>query len=189
MNAELSEEISGLMSQVRTQARREQALRRELRTLRQDDPQSADIHHVFAEWQRLLGHPGAKMPTDGSRWPVIRRALRSHTVQECIEALEGLALKPYVVNGKRMPSGPAAKRYDDVDHALGDEKRIDQCRRIRARAYGADVHVLRRFYLEAQATANAFFDLVMFKLGYRSEDKIDRQLARETGATGGEQRS
>lgn len=157
MNAELSEEVSGLMIQVRKQAGREAALARELRAVFEADPRAEEIREVLEAWKRLLGHKRAKCPADGKRYKLVRAALRSHTKEELIEALEGLALVPFVGAHGRKPNGKKHERYDDVEHALRDEVTIQRCRGYRERARRASFESLHEVYKASEATAHAHF--------------------------------
>jgi hypothetical protein len=170
-NEELTNEVSGLLSQVRQQARREQALTRELTKLRSDDPASAEIEIVLANWKHHTGHPKAKTPVGGKRWVVVKKALKDHTLEELLEAIEGLALVPYVGNHGRKTDGKPSERYDDVEHALRDETTIARFRSYRARALKASSSVLLDVYAAVGATETLYASAVLGALAREENAK------------------
>lgn len=155
-NEALTEEISGLLDTTRRQGREVVALKRELNRATESDPKSQDVRGVLDAWKRLCGHPRAKCPTDGKAWKVTLRAMRHHSRQEVMEAIEGLALMPYVGAHGRQAAGKPSDRYDDVEHALKDETTIRRFRTYRARALGASSLDLFGVYEALAAEADLY---------------------------------
>jgi hypothetical protein len=168
-NEHLTEEISGLLYTTRKQAASIAALTRELRKTHADDPTATEIEIVLANWKHHTGHPKAKTPVGGKRWVVVKKALKDHTLEELLEAIEGLGLVPYVGNHGRKTDGKPSERYDDVEHALRDETTIARFRSYRARALKASSSVLLDVYAAVGATETLYASAVLSALA-REED-------------------
>jgi hypothetical protein len=135
-NEQLTNELSGALSTIRTLGRQNAALRGELTRRAEDSPRAEDIRTVLDDWQQ--DHPRAKTPTGGKRWRTVNRALAlGHGVDELLEALAGLRAFPYVGSTGRASTGRPEQRYDDVEHALRDESTIERFRRHAQRATAA----------------------------------------------------
>src|SRR5437763_9712889 len=99
-NQQLTQEVSGLLSTTRRQAREIVALKQMLRERMEEDPLSKDVRRVLDRWAET--HPQARTPADGKRAKVVRRALRlGHDVDELLEALDGLRRFPFVTGNGR----------------------------------------------------------------------------------------
>jgi hypothetical protein len=158
-NNALAEENAGLSHQLRRAGAAEMGLRRKLEKACEDEPDAPDIRRVLNAWKRH--HPKAKTPLAGKRAGVVRKALRSHTVEECIEALEGLALLPFVTKGGRRPTGPPECRYDDVEHALRDEQTIARFRSYWSRAKAANLEQRYDAWVMVTRVADRYAELLM----------------------------
>jgi hypothetical protein len=67
----------------------------------------------------------------GAKRPDAPESAVCSVVDELIEAVQGIRLFPFMLNAQRVEAlAPGAKRFDDVDHALGDEKRIEKARQL-----------------------------------------------------------
>jgi hypothetical protein len=80
----------------------------------------AAVRTVFAEWQRALGHPTAKL--DAKRLALIRRALKLHTPEQLGQAIRG-ALKDDWLMG-RDPKSP--RKYDGLETILRDTAQVER---------------------------------------------------------------
>jgi hypothetical protein len=151
-NEELTNELSGALSTIRTLGRQNAALRGELTRRAEDSPRAEDIRTVLDAW--LQAHPRAKTPTGGKRWRTVNRALAlGHGVNELLEALAGLRAFPYVGSTGRASTGRPDQRYDDVEHALRDESTIERFRRYAQRATSAPEQDPFWAHVDAQDTA------------------------------------
>lgn len=134
----LEDELAGRERQLRREGATVVALQRELRQVREDEPGSDEVRHLLKVWMDATGRgrKGRKPNIDVSskRGQLVKKALRMvnantgerYTVAELELAFIGLGLLPYVVSGVgRRPVGTSKERYDDVEHALRDEKTID----------------------------------------------------------------
>ena len=136
--AEQATEIAGLQLQLRRAGQAEVALRNQLNQATEADTEhDVEIRTLCDAWKRLLGHPKAKAPKTGKRWKVAKAALRHHSAEECMEAIQGLALLPYVGPKGRVATGDEKQRFDDLEHCLGDETKVDRFRGYWLRAQEA----------------------------------------------------
>ena len=130
LSGELDEqaiEISGLQQQLRRAGKAEHMLRVQLDQAHEKDTDEDMVIRTLCDaWKRLLGHPRAKTPKTGKRWKVAKAALRHHSAQECLEAIHGLALLPYVGPKGRAATGEEKQRYDELEHCLRDEATVDR---------------------------------------------------------------
>lgn len=138
-NNELAEELAGSRGTQRTLERQLRQARTELSKQRKEDPLADTIERLLLVWMRetdRLDRKGRKpnIAVDGSRGQLVAKALKmqnSRTLEPFTEhdltlAFIGLGLVPYVSDAGRQPTGPAAKRYDDVQYALKDERTIER---------------------------------------------------------------
>ena len=80
--------------------RRIDALQRDRDAERLNDPQRAEILDVFDYWREKCRHPNARF--DGARFDLIKARLRTFTVDELKQAIDGAAVDAYVdAKGKR----------------------------------------------------------------------------------------
>lgn len=156
LNAKLNEELAVQRAIAIREARRSNALTQQLRVAHEEDQSSVEIRRLLSEWQKLLGHPKAKIHAGGKRWQTAKGALRHHSFDECLEAIQGLALFPYVVNATRSPSGDPKQRYDGVEHALRDETVIERMRKEKRRAGEASFFDLEEVWYAVRATADFY---------------------------------
>jgi hypothetical protein len=75
---------------------------------------------VFAEWQTVHGHPGAKL--DDKRAARIRGLLKLHTVDQLKQAIRG-ALKDDWLMGRAAKS---ERKYDDLETLLKSNAQIER---------------------------------------------------------------
>jgi hypothetical protein len=124
-NEALTSEVSGLLDTTRRQAKTIAGLNAEITRRAATSPRAETIRRVAEHW--LRDHPRAKVPVGGKRWQTIDRALRAgHTPDELVEALDGLAARPFVTEKGRSATGTPAQRYDDLALALRDETTIER---------------------------------------------------------------
>jgi len=126
-NSELHEEVAGNLVTIRKISRELGALRAELTRRAEESPEAKQIRRVLDHW--AADHPRAKTPTGGARWKTVAKALRlDHTVDELLEAVDGLRTRPYVTDRGRSATGSPSQRYDDLTIALRDESTIARFR-------------------------------------------------------------
>lgn len=125
-------EIVGYQAEILHLVREKNALKRELANARQSEPLARDITAILKLWRALCSTKRSSIELDGDRAKVVRAALKSKVTgtpkekrRMCMDAVRGLALRPYVVNAQRKGTGKPEQRYAKIEHALGDEGRIE----------------------------------------------------------------
>lgn len=176
LNERLGHELAAQQGIARREAMRAMAAERRLSEMREDDPDSEQIRSILELWRELTGHKRAKIPASGKRWAAVKRALKDHTEGEVIEAIEGLALFPYVGAHGRKPDGVEKERYDDVEHALRDEITIQRFRSYRNRAKGASFEAVWEMWERTRATSDGYYRQVLHRL---YEEEAARKRYRE----------
>src|SRR4051812_40733638 len=161
----------------------------------ESSPNARQVRRVLDAWvEGRRGRPNVE--AGGKRWRTVQKALAlGHTnpplecpvhdetgvkrsdvpesavcsvVDELIEAVQGIRLFPFMRDAQRVETLVAgAKRFDDVDHALGDEKRIEKARMLArwAKADRAERAWMR--YVSAQEAADYWRELVVEGLAER----------------------
>jgi hypothetical protein len=139
-NESLTSEVSGLLDTTRRQAKTIAGLNAELTRRAETSPRAETIRRVAEHWQRE--HPRAKVPAGGKRWKTIDAAIKAgHTPEELIEALDGLAARPFVTDKGRAAAGTPQQRYDDLALCLRDEVTIERFRSYQQQAEAPAVSV------------------------------------------------
>lgn len=144
--AKAHDDLMGQTQTVTVQGKEIGKLKRELSS--ETTPLAQDVRRVLEFWQRK--HPRANIDPAGSRAKVVRGAMKlGHTdpplacpvhdlladgekrdkdarctvADELIEALEGLALMPFVgPHGRCAEGGRGTRRFDGIEYALTDRK-------------------------------------------------------------------
>lgn len=108
--------------------REAEALRRQLREAREEDPKSQQIREVLDHWKRALNHPKAKTTLDGARAQKVKaRINQGFTVAQLKRAIDGCAYVPYVgPRGRQATEDHGAKRHDDIDLICRDETYVER---------------------------------------------------------------
>jgi len=162
-NARLTEDLSGALHTIRKLGAENLRLRGAGTHAHPDDPKTANVYVVLENWlwlcrgrKRSDGKPRLPVIDPGSkRWTIAQRAINREPegVRACVEAIEGLACKPYVSAHGRTEHGRPSQRYDDIEYALKDETTVERCRRYRAEVLGANEPILWQAYQAANASA------------------------------------
>lgn len=179
-NEKLTNQLSGYMATQRRDAGTIGSLTAELRKRDIEDPANADVQCVLDNWVhhcRSITRKGRQPVIDpgSKRWTIARKALKRHSVAECLEAIEGLALLPYVTDRGRTATGRPSQRYDDIEYALKDETTVERCRKYRARVLGASADMLFEASQAASATACLYSTAFLTKLGRERFDAMPRE--------------
>jgi hypothetical protein len=139
-----------------------------------------------------LGHtnPPLECPVHdetGAKRPDVPESAVCSVVDELIEAIQGIRLFPFMRDAQRTEAMvPGAKKFDDVDHALGDEKRIEKARMLArwAKADRAQRAWVR--YWAAQEAADYWRELVVEGLAERRRRPV-AEMAEKAMRENGEQ--
>lgn len=109
-------------------------LKSELAGFRDEQPESGEVKELLILWKTLL-NKNAKtyIGLEGKRAKVAQVAIKRWGQPRCEKAILGLSLKPWAgPQGRATQQYPGAKRYDDVEHALGDETRLEALEKVAA---------------------------------------------------------
>lgn len=123
--ARLTEENADLTRELKLKLRREQQLNHRLAEALGETQAAQFGERVLAFFNAKFSRRLKWVP-DGSHARIINRAIRCFDTPEegvaaCREAIEGLAVVPYVVNGKRCATGTERQRYAELHHCLGGD--------------------------------------------------------------------
>lgn len=132
----LAEQISSLQAETLQLVYQKRALKRELDAKKIASPQAKDVDRLLRLWRKTCvpkrAYKRVNIDVTGDRGDIVRAALRTKTKGTrrerwlmCRQAILGLSLRPYVINGQRKGAGPKECRYADIDHALGKTKNIE----------------------------------------------------------------
>lgn len=176
----LEDQLAGRERQLRREGATVVSLQRELSRVREEEPESETIRTVLEHWRRVTGRTKqTKIGMSTSRAQVVRKALKFHTPEELVEALDGLALLPYVGAHGRKAVGDESERYDEVKHALRDEETVDRFISYRRRAVEtADSQRMFDTWQRIAALERAYAALVLTAACKREEFAEDELSAR-----------
>lgn len=188
LEAQLAENQTALQGrelQLHRAGQVEVGLRNELTKVREESPDAEMITAILVHWRtELRGDKRAAINLTGKRAGVVRTALKSYTrgkqeerVQACMEAISGLALRPYVgVKGGRVPTGTPDRRFDDIEYALGSEKRIEDHRSYWQRAQASDVQRKLEAWQQITQVADRHFELWMQATMAQDRERVQQSL-------------
>jgi len=92
------------------------------------------VRCVFDAWVRITGRDPTRTKLDSARRRKIETRLADgYSVEECIEAIEGILLSPF-----HMGDNDREKRYDDITLILRDAKQIEKFRDLYERGGAPD---------------------------------------------------
>ena len=179
--AEREHELQGRELQLLRAGRVEVALRNQLKAGADENgelnAETQLVRAVLSHWREVCkgGSKRVGISLDGDRAKVVRRALRSLTTgdleargQRCLDAVSGLALRPYVgPRGRVATDSNGATRRDDVRYALMDEQHIEEHAAYWARAQGSDVRRKFEAWQGIALVAERHFEL--WRLAAREE--------------------
>jgi hypothetical protein len=180
-NTELAEELSGAMEAARATGKENANLKRARTREARESAKAEQIEAVIAHWRKhrpkttkTFGKPG------GKNWALIEKALvlmdedEAGPVEALKEAIDGLHIAPWWSYGKRyMKPGKGRDLKRDLEHALGDETKIERCRSIVRRVKADEADRAWELWLVAQATEQALCSVVLEKLGERGMHDVE----------------
>lgn len=158
-NSKVVEELSGAHETIRAQGKEITKLKRDLTRQQNESAKAEEIERVVAHWRshrpkasKAFGKPGSKSFKTIEAALVLMADDDAGAVGACCEAIDGLHLAPYQEFEKRYATdGPGRTLRNDVEHALGDESRIERCRAIKRKAENLSLDAkLRAFETSAQ---------------------------------------
>jgi hypothetical protein len=177
-NSKLVEDQSAAIERDRVQGNAIKNLRGQLTKQAKDCARREQIEAVVAHW-RKHGRQ-TKFPEGGKNWATIEKALTLMAEDElgpvnaCYEAIDGLHLAPYQFYDKRYATpGPGRDLRRDVEHALGDEVRIERCRRIARKARALPLDEKFRLFEHTKVVHEEAARVLMDALEERPDDVVE----------------
>jgi hypothetical protein len=145
---------------------------------------AGQVQQVVDHWRLLRPRTGPEFGEPGSKsFAVIEKALvlmandPAGPVAACCEAIDGLHMAPWMSYGKRYATpGEGRTLRHDLEHALGDEQRIQKCRQILRWLRAGGAERAWEIYQVAQETAAVLQAEVMDLLGeqrFRREEPAE----------------
>lgn len=107
-------------------------LKAELAKAQEEEPEHDEVRELLLLWKALtLRNAKTDIKPGGKRYKLVKTAVKRWGRERCENAIQGLALKPYAgPRGRSHVEYPGSKKYADVEHALGDEVRMENCETI-----------------------------------------------------------
>jgi hypothetical protein len=145
---------------------------------------AGQVQQVVDHWRLLRPRTGPEFGEPGSKsFAVIEKALvlmasdPAGAVAACCEAIDGLHMAPWMSYGKRYATpGEGRVLRRDLEHALGDEQRIQKCRQILRWLRAGGAQRAWEIYQAVQETEQVLRAEVMDLLGeqrFRREEPAD----------------
>lgn len=189
-HSKLVAEVSGANEVARAAGKEVTNLKRRLTRQDNESAKLEQVEKVVEHWRshrpkasKAFGKPGSKSFT------VIEKALAlmadddSGPVGACCEAIDGLHLAPYQEFDRWFATdGPRRTLRNTLEHALGDESRIERCRAEARRARNNSLEMKRRAYDASLQVHEAWARALMNELWTRHEDpvvEVDGLIVRE----------
>jgi Arc/MetJ-type ribon-helix-helix transcriptional regulator len=113
--------FTGLMREINT-------LKTKLEKQESNEPEHDDTRELLLVWKDATGRTnGVDISPVGKRYALAKAGVKRWGVKRCEHALRGLGLQPWAgPRGRSATEYPGAKKYNDVEHALGDEVRMEK---------------------------------------------------------------
>jgi DNA-binding Lrp family transcriptional regulator len=187
-NTELAEELSGAMEAARATGKENANLKRARTREARESAKAEQVEGVIEHWKKHRPKTKASsFPPGGRNWQTIEKALNlmgdddDGPVRACCEAIDGLHIAPWEAYGKRyMKPRDGRTLRNRLEHALGDETKIERCRSIVRRVKADEADRAWELWLVAQATEQALCSVVLEKLGERGMNDVEPEPARFT---------
>jgi len=182
-HSKLVEEVSAAHEVARAAGKEVTKLKGQLTKQHNESARLEQVERVVEYWRgyrpkasKAFGKPGVS-----KSFAIIEKALvlmaedPAGPVDACCEAIDGLHLAPYQEFDKRFATdGPGRTLRNDVEHALGDEARIERCRGIARRARNVSLDAKHRAYEISAQVLDAWTRALMDELwGQRPDDTVE----------------
>lgn len=122
-------DVGNLQNDIVAKNREIGRLKAELSRTLEEEPEHNEVHELLQLWKALTGRNAKSDVKPGSkRYKLANAAVKRWGNERSTNAIRGLALKPY--SGPRGRSAECylgATKHADVEHALGDETRMERC--------------------------------------------------------------
>lgn len=132
-NAKLSDELSGMLVITRNAAGTITGLKGKRTRQVNEEATAHDVIAILRTWKTLLA-PRASIDLEGARADIVRKALKTFTHGDrtqrrrtCMNAVRGLALRPYAgPRGRSASQEHGAQKRHEIRYALMDEEHIEE---------------------------------------------------------------
>jgi hypothetical protein len=127
-------DIQSLQADVMGKNREIGRLKKELAAFRDDQPESGPVKELLILWKTVLNkNARTYIGLDGKRAKIAGLAIKKWGQPRCEKAIIGLSLQPWAgPRGRAAQEYHGSKRYDDIEHALGDEVRMENLVKVAA---------------------------------------------------------
>jgi hypothetical protein len=181
MNTELAEELSGTRRSLGSAGKEIQNLERRITRQATQSVKATQVEMVVEYWKKHRPRTRkSSFPPGGKNWAMIEKALslmaedEDGSVKACQEAIDGLHLAPYWSYGKRYAKdGPGRELKNRLEHALGDETRIEKCRQITRDARNLSLSAKARAFEVSGQVADAWARVYLDALEERPDDVVE----------------
>jgi hypothetical protein len=128
IRAAASEDLQNWMMKYTVLMRENTCLKTQLEKQETDEPEHDDVRDLLLIWKDATGRGNkADIGAGSKRYGLAKAGLIRWGKQRCEHALRGLGLQPYAgPRGRSNEQYPGAKKFADVEHALGDEVRMEK---------------------------------------------------------------
>jgi hypothetical protein len=177
---EAKTELSGAMEAARATGKENANLKRARTREARESAKAEQIERVIEHWKHHRPKTKASsFPPGGKNWQTIEKALNlmaddeDGPVRACCEAIDGLHLAPWERYGKRAREWEDEKSVlkNRLEHALGDETKIEKCRAILRWVRGDEADRVFALWQVARGTEGVLFSVLLEKLGRRGMDE------------------
>jgi len=181
-HSKLVEEVSAAHEVARAAGKEVTKLKGQLTKQHNESARLEQVERVVEYWRgyrpkasKAFGKPGSKSFTIIEKALVLMAEDDHGSVSACCEAIDGLHLAPYQEYEKRYAKpGPGRTLRNDVEHALGDEARIERCRGIARKARNVSLDAKHRAYEVSGQVHEAWSRALMDELwGQRPNDTVE----------------
>jgi len=191
-NAKLAERISALTVEHYEVIAEKYALKGQITKQNNSAEIAQDIGVLLDLWLELCAtqrqQARASIAVDGARGKVVRVALKSLTKgkreqrrDRCADAIRGKSMRPWESFGEWFAQpGPKRRWKNDVEHALGSEKRIEEHAAYWERVQASPLE-WREAQWQAAALVEQHYQSVYFDLWLDPESVADREALVEPG--------
>lgn len=108
--------------------RQNTTLKNQLIEQHEEKPEHDDVKDILLAWKDATDrNKKVDIGAGSKRYAIAQAAHKRWGKERCLHAIRGLGLQPFAgPRGRSHEEYPGAKRYADVEHALGDEVRMEK---------------------------------------------------------------
>lgn len=174
-NTTLAERVSGHAAALEAAGQKIRNLEMSITRRARESARSEQVEAVISHWKTHRPKTRASaFPPGGKNWQLIEKALglmaedEDGPVAACREAIDGLHMAPFEAYGKRFRTdGKNRTLRNRLEHALGDETRIERCRDIARWVRGDGADRAYRAWEVARWTEAAMYEVLVEEIDVR----------------------